>query len=324
MARALRTQFVGALYHLIVRGNNRQSLFRDSKDREHYLELLKRYRELFGYRLYAYNLLTNHLQLLLETPKGNVSKIMQCLGTNYAAYFNRKYKRRGTLFEGRYKSHLVEKGTHLSEHTRYIHRCCFHKGLKEGGSDYPWCSYRIYLGWEGPDLIDTATVLSQFGLEPIEQRRKYREFVEDGDFRKGHFTDAGNFRDAAFSASSVTQYFARTEDSRLQEETLDIRKAEEIIQKVRLSTELNGVENLRERQRDALARHLAMYIIRKETLLPLRSIGRLLGVKSAAVAIAVGKVERLAKRGDFPIQIENLLKRSDLIATIGRTEDSVL
>ncbi len=135
MARALRTQFEGAEYHLIqckprllrrvqsrwgfqrgeaaalpfgrtrgfkpsvrynliVRGNNRQPLFRDSKNRKHYLELLKRYRELFGYRLYAYNLLTNHLQLLLETPKGNVSKIMQCLGTNYAAYFNRKYKRR--------------------------------------------------------------------------------------------------------------------------------------------------------------------------------------------------------------------------------------
>ncbi len=94
MARALRTQFEGAIYHLIVRGNNRQPLFRDGKDREHYLDLLKRYRDLFGYRLYAYILLNNHLQLLLETPKGNVSKIMQCLGTNYAAYFNRKYKRR--------------------------------------------------------------------------------------------------------------------------------------------------------------------------------------------------------------------------------------
>ncbi len=87
--------------------------------------------------------------------------------------------------------------------------------------------------------------------------------------------------------------------------------------------ELNGVENLRVRRREALVRHLAMYIIRKETLLPLRSIGRLLGVKSAAVAIAVGKVERLVKRGDFPIQIENILKSSDLIATIGRSEGSV-
>ncbi len=94
MARALRTQFEGAIYHLIVRGNNRQPLFREGKDREHYLELLKRYREQFGYRLYAYNLLTNHLQRLLETPKGNVSKIMQRLGTSYADYFNRKYKRR--------------------------------------------------------------------------------------------------------------------------------------------------------------------------------------------------------------------------------------
>ncbi len=92
MARALRSQFEGAIYHLIARGNNRQPLFRDSKARERYLELLKCYREQFGYRLYAYNLLNNHLQLLLATPKGNVSKIMQYLGTNYATYFNRKYK----------------------------------------------------------------------------------------------------------------------------------------------------------------------------------------------------------------------------------------
>ena len=67
MARALRSQFEGAIYHLIVRGNNRQPLFREGKDREHYLELLTRYREQFGYRLYAYILLNNHLQLLLET-----------------------------------------------------------------------------------------------------------------------------------------------------------------------------------------------------------------------------------------------------------------
>ena len=88
MARTFRSQFDGAIYHLTVRCNNRQPLFREDKDRERYLELLHRYRDLFGYRLYAYILLTNHLQLLLETPRGNVSKVMQCLGTNYASYFN--------------------------------------------------------------------------------------------------------------------------------------------------------------------------------------------------------------------------------------------
>ncbi len=319
MARTFRTQFDGAIYHLIVRGNNRQSLFRENKDREHYLELLHRYRDLFGYRLYAYILLTNHLQLLLETPRGNVSKIMQCLGTNYASYFNRKYKRRGTLFEGRYKSHLVDGGPNLSEHTRFIHRHCFHKGLKGGGSDYPWSSYRIYMGWEGSDFVETSIVLSQFGQGPSEQKKEYREFVENGEFRRDHFADAVNIHGVAFQADSVPRKIYQPGDTRFQEESSDIRKAEEIIQKVRLSVESKGVEGLRGRRIEALVRHLAMYLIRKETPLPLRSIGKLLGVKSAAVAIAVGKVESQIKKGGFPKYIENLLKRVDLLETVGQT-----
>jgi len=323
MARTFRTQFDGAIYHLIVRGNNRQPLFRENKDRERYLELLHRYRDLFGYRLYAYILLTNHLQLLLETPRGNVSKIMQCLGTNYASYFNRKYKRCGTLFEGRYKSHLVDSGSHLSEHTRYIHRYCFHKGLKGGGSDYPWGSYRIYIGLGGSDIVETNIVLSQFGQGPSEQKRRYREFVENGDFRRGHLADAGNFHDVAFQANSVPLKTYQPGATQFQEEA-DIRRAEEIIQKVRLSVESIGVEGLREGRRGALIRHLAMYLIRKGTPLPLRSIGKLLGVKSAAVAIAIGKVESQIKRGGFPRYIEDLMKRSDLLETVGQTGNSAL
>jgi len=323
MARTFRSQSDGAIYHLIVRGNNRQPLFRENKDRERYLELLHRYRDLFGYRLYAYILLTNHLQLLLETPRGNVSKVMQCLGTNYASYFNRKYKRRGTLFEGRYKSHLVDGGSNLSEHTRFIHRYCFHKGLKGGGSDYPWSSYRIYIGWGGSDFVETGIVLSQFGQGLSEQKREYREFVENGDSGRDHLADAVNFHSVAFKADSVPRKIYQPGDTRFQEEA-SIRKAEEIIQKVRLSVESKGVEGLRERRREALIRHLAMYLIRKETPLPLHLIGKLLGVKSAAVAIAVGKVGGLIKRGGFPRYIEDLMKSSDLLGIVSRTGSSAL
>ena len=323
MARTFRSQFDGAIYHLTVRGNNRQPLFRENKDRERYLELLHRYRDLFGYRLYAYILLTNHLQLLLETPRGNVSKVMQCLGTNYASYFNRKYKRRGTLFEGRYKSHLVDGGSNLSEHTRFIHRYCFHKGLKGGGSDYPWSSYRIYIGWGGSDFVETGIVLSQFGQGLSEQKREYREFVENSDSGRDHLADAVNFHGVAFKADSVPRKIYQPGDTRFQEEA-SIRKAEGIIQKVRLSVESKGVEGLRERRREALIRHLAMYLIRKETPLPLHLIGKLLGVKSAAVAIAVGKVGGLIKRGGFPRYIEDLMKSSDLLGIVSRTGSSAL
>lgn len=243
---------------------------------------------------------------------------MQCLGTNYASYFNRKYKRRGTLFEGRYKSHLVDSGSHLSEHTRFIHRYCFHKGLKGGGSDYPWSSYRFYIGWGDSDSVETSIVLSQFGQGPSEQKKEYREFVENSDSGRDHLAGAVNFHDVAFQADSVPRKTYQPGDTQFQEEASDIRRAEEIIQKVRLSVEPIGMEGLRGRRIEALIRHLAMYLIRKETPLPLRSIGKLLGVKSAAVAIAIGKVESQIKRGGFPGYIENLLKRSDLLATVGQ------
>jgi hypothetical protein len=147
----------------------------------------------------------------------------------------------------------------------------------------------------------------------------YREFVENGDFRRDQLADPVNFHDVAFQADSVPRKTYQPGDTRFQEEASEIRRAEEIIQKVRLSVEPIGMEGLRGRRIDALIRHLAMYLIRKETPLPLRSIGKLLGVKSAAVAIAIGKVESQIKRGGFPGYIENLLKRSDLLETVGQT-----
>ena len=136
--------------------------------------------------------------------------------------------------------------------------------------------------------------------------------------------DAVNFHGVAFQADSVPQKTYQLGDNRIQEEASDIRRAEEIIRKVRHFVESIGVEGLREKRRGALIRHLAMYLIRKGTPLPLRSIGKLLGVKSAAVAIAIGKVESQIKRGGFPRYIENLLKRSDLLETVGQPGRSAL
>jgi len=251
MARSLRPQFEDALYYITVRGNNRQPLFRDYQDQGHYIQLLDRYRERFGCRLYAYILLSNHLHLLLETPRANVGRFMQCLGTSYVAYFNRRYKRRGTLFEGRYRSDLVAKND-LLEFTRHTHTCKLGYGLGE--------------------------------------QRDLKRFVP-----------ASVNRPAAV---------------RSQVQRTDLKKAEGIIQEVRQSLGISNAEDLTERRRTSLARHLAMYLIRRQTLLPLRLIGALLGVKPAAVAIAVGKMERRVRDRGFPSNIENLLKRINLTGTI--------
>lgn len=312
MARPLRLQFEGALYHLVVRAINRQPFFRDHLDRRRYLENLSRYRGQFGCRLYAYVLMSRHVHLLLETPRGNVSKVMQCLGTSYTSYFNRRHKRRGTLFEGRYQSRLVDKDNYLLEVTRYIHRCHFHASLKKK-RDYPWSSYPIYLGRRISDLVETEPVLSRFGRGMREQRRRYQEFVEKGNGNVStHIVCSRTFMERGSSEPHNPQ--GSVEDHPLE-------KAQRILREVSLSLGPNETGDLRERRKRTLVRHVAMYLIRSQTTLPLRSIGELLGVKAPAVALAIGKVEQLLKREDFSNRLKHLLKGNSFLTSGEKAEE---
>jgi len=232
------------VYYITVQGNNRQSIFRDHHDQRRYVELLGRYQGRFGCRLYGFILLTNHLHIIIETPKGNVGRFMQGLGTSYASYFNRRYNRRGTLFEGRYRSVVVPRDE-ISSLTRRIHPICRLEPLGKVRRTLP-----------GPDLV------------PVVKASSARSLIK----------------------------------------AVDLRRAEEIIKQVSRSLGMGPNGDMQGKRRQVTARHLAMYVIRRETHLPLRLIGTLLGVKSAAVAIAVGKVEKRLNDGGFPGHIENLLK----------------
>jgi len=111
MARPIRLEYPGAVYHIITRGNNRQSIFRDDQDRTKYLEKLAFYCEEKEVHLLSYCLLTNHDHLLVETPKGNLSKMMQPFQTSYTVYFNKRHRRSGHVFEQRYRGFVVVKTT---------------------------------------------------------------------------------------------------------------------------------------------------------------------------------------------------------------------
>jgi REP element-mobilizing transposase RayT len=121
VARKPRVHIAGALYHVIARGNQRQKIFRSDADRRRYLELLNEYRMRYPFRLLAYVLMPNHVHLLLEMERHPLSKIMQGLQQSYTAYFNRKYKLVGHLFQGRYKDILCDRDAYLLELVRYIH-----------------------------------------------------------------------------------------------------------------------------------------------------------------------------------------------------------
>src|SRR6267142_3533919 len=185
MARKPRVEFAGAFYHVICRGNQRQVIFRADVDRKYYLDCLEQYRERYGFKVYAYVLMSNHVHLLIETGRVALSKIMQGLQLRYTGYFNQKYNKVGHLFQGRYKAILCDRNAYLLELVRYVH---LNPGRLRDPDDpwrYRWSSHAAYLGKASAVKVDTQEVLSQFGSRLGAATRAYQGFMKDG-MKQGH------------------------------------------------------------------------------------------------------------------------------------------
>lgn len=178
MARPLRIEYPGCFYHVTARGNERQDIYKSVRDREKFLSYLESATQRYSAVIHAYCLMTNHYHLLVETPQGNLSKIMQQINGSYTAYFNVKRKRSGHLFQGRYKAIIVEADSYACELSRYIHLNPVRVGMAKAPEEYRWSSYQDYIdarqqaGW-----LTTSFILDYF---PLQQRRSaYRQFVEE-------------------------------------------------------------------------------------------------------------------------------------------------
>jgi REP element-mobilizing transposase RayT len=181
MARPLRIEFAGALYHVISRGNGRADIVSEDHDRHKRLYWLQRTVETYGWQLHAFVLMNNHEHLFVETPRPNLSAGMQFLNGSYTSYFNRRYGRVGHLFQGRYKGHLIEEDGHFLEVSRYIHLNPVRAGLVTRPEEYRWSSYAGYrhrrqqLEW-----VTYGRVLGEFGRRDNDARRAYARFVLAG------------------------------------------------------------------------------------------------------------------------------------------------
>jgi len=181
MARPLRLEFEGALYHITSRGNARESIFLDNGDRARFLEILGDVVDRFGWICHAYCLMTNHYHLLIETPDADLSRGMHLLNGVYTQWFNHRYDRVGHLFQGRFKAILVEKDTHLLELVRYVVLNPIRAKTVRNVRDWPWSSYRATAGQaEAPGFLTIGWILSQFDLDPERAVRAYRRFVQQG------------------------------------------------------------------------------------------------------------------------------------------------
>ena len=138
MARPYRLQIENGLYHITSRGNERRQIYLDDSDYKKFLEYVGKAKEKYKVYLYAYVLMSNHYHLLIETTQENLSHLMHYLNGSYTSYFNWKHKRHGHLFQGRYKSILVDKETYFMELTRYIHLNPVKAKMVEDPLKYPW------------------------------------------------------------------------------------------------------------------------------------------------------------------------------------------
>jgi putative transposase len=181
MARPLRIEFPGAVYHVTSRGNARQAIFIDDEDRGRFLDGLSMVVERFNWLCHAYCLMENHYHLLIETPNGNLSKGMRALNGVYTQGFNQRYRRAGHLFQGRYKAIIVEKDNHLLSLCRYVVLNPVGVGLIRRPEQWRWSSYRATMGLaKRPSFLTIDWVLSQFGGRKRVAMERYKRFVMEG------------------------------------------------------------------------------------------------------------------------------------------------
>lgn len=180
MARPLRIEFEGAVYHVTARGNERKKIFFAKGDYERFKEYLTVARERFGCFLHGYVLMGNHYHLILETPEGNLSRVMHYLNGSYTTYINTRRKRRGHLFQGRYKSILVDKDSYLMELSRYVHLNPVRAGIVQRPDEYAYSSYHGFVGRKKEPFLAVNPLLTMFSTKTVAARSRYREFVENG------------------------------------------------------------------------------------------------------------------------------------------------
>ena len=293
MSRPLRIEIVDGLYHVASRGLDRRPIARDESDYARWVDLLGLVAERRAWRVYAFALMTNHFQLFFRTPGGDLSAGMHDLNSGYVTGFNRRHRRCGPLFQGRYKAVLVEDESHCWALGRYIDLNPVRARLVADPAEYPWGSHRWYAGARAcPEWLGRDEMLASFGGTLRTARRAYREYVLAGVASP----PADPLRAAGPGGLLGSKEFIKSMRQRLEGLLPDrdvpaaraLRQAFSMKAVAAATAEVFGVSvaSLRERGRHGNdARKAAIYLTRQKTGLGLRAIGEWYGgLKESAVS----------------------------------------
>lgn len=326
MARKLRVQYEGAIYHVTIRGVDRREIFGDDRDRERFLERLGEAVEEYGVCLYLFCLMTNHAHLLVETPQANLSAFMHKVQTAYTVYYNLRHKRAGHLMQGRFGAKPVEGDAYLLKLSRYIHlNPVFIKSMKDQPlerrltelRDYRWSSYRGYAGLvKSGDMVKEGPLLAMMGVAKKKQRKAYRKYVEAGLAKKdneflevltGSVWGVGgeefqeHIRDLH---GDMARRVKRPEDVSFRHAGVKVNSDEV----VRIVAKRFGMkaEDLRKRRYDCVARAVAAQMLGKYSGLNQRDIGAMLSMGTGS-AVSL-QLKRLRERRERGSESDNCIK----------------
>jgi REP element-mobilizing transposase RayT len=322
MARPLRLQYSDAVYHVTCRGNERRNIFQDDADRNRFLLLLNQSVNIYAIKLHSYVLMNNHFHLLVETPLGNLAEFMRRFNVAYIGYYNRRHKRAGHLYQGRYKAILVDKDAYLSILSRYIHLNPVRiKAMEKVPPrekykqmvEYPWSSLPGYLKKRKKlHFVEYGFVLSDFGGDTDKARRAYQKALIE------EMTEGKGIHDQVIGQTIIggEEFIAWVREKLLVEEKDKEAPAHRVIKGhgakdeiIKAITRRSGKTLEQIKNEKGILRRVAMDILYRHGGLTNRAIGTMFAVDYTAVS---QERRRLRQHAEKEGKIRKLLQDYDV------------
>ena len=312
MPRKPRIEIGGGLYHVITRGNNRRTIFRWPADYLRFVTILATQKAKLPFYLYAYCLMPNHVHLLIEMQHDPLSRIMQRVLTTYSQFHNRKYKKIGHVFQGRYKSILCQSDRYLAELVRYIHLNPVRAGMVKRPESYEYSGHRAYLGLGGSGLVDAEPVLRHFGAKKARALEAYIQFVRAG-LRQA--SQAEYYQAAEGRVLGAEEFLAQVKHRVGEHRAAPPRKEririEDLLKVAVRSSGLTRAELCgKSKHRGTVAVREAVIVMGRERGISNRELADALGIDPSAVTRRVESAMRRASEHHQAVKLSKLLKRS--------------
>jgi len=318
MSRPLRIEYEGAFYHITARGNERKEIFKDDKDKDVMLDILCKLSIPRSINIYAYVLMTNHYHFLIETMNANLTRFMHSFQTIYTSGYNKRHRRTGHLFQGRYKALLVEKNEYLLELTRYIHLNPVRARIVKSPEQFKYSSYCHYMGLEKSNAINPNFLLDQFDSKNTRKAiLQYRDFVEEGiannikspfdDLRAGFILGSETFYQKTLEKIDSAQLSSEMPECSIKNENVRIDRIKEII----LEEYHIQEQDLFKKRGNLKPLKLAMYLARTLTDMPISEIAKELGNRHYSLVSHFTKQikEEIKRDNDFAGFVRDIEKR---------------